>query len=67
MFYLPGETDFDFSGVDYVVDAVDTVTAKLGLVLAARAAGVPVISAMGTGNKLDPVSPSGGETAYSCA
>ncbi len=54
MFYLPGETDFDFSGVDYVVDAVDTVTAKLGLVLAARAAGVPVISAMGTGNKLDP-------------
>ena len=54
MFYLPGESDFDFTGVDYVVDAIDTVTGKLGLVMAAREAGVPIVSAMGTGNKLDP-------------
>ena len=54
MFWLPGESGFDFTGCDYVVDAVDTVAAKLGIVLAARAANVPVISAMGTGNKLDP-------------
>lgn len=54
-FYLPGESgDFDFACYDYVVDAVDTVTAKLGLVMEARAAGVPIISAMGTGNRLDP-------------
>ena len=54
LFYLPGETPLDLSEYDYVVDAVDTVTAKLGLALAAREAGVPIISAMGTGNKLDP-------------
>ncbi|MCQ4637758.1 tRNA threonylcarbamoyladenosine dehydratase [Anaerovorax odorimutans] len=52
-FFLP-ETEFDFSGFDYVVDAIDTVTAKLDLIVRARAAGVPVISSMGTGNKLDP-------------
>ena len=52
-FFLP-ETEFDFSGFDYVVDAIDTVTAKLDLVVRAREAGVPVISSMGTGNKLDP-------------
>ena len=46
--------DFDFAGYDYVVDAVDTVTAKLALVTAAQAAGTPIISSMGTGNKLDP-------------
>lgn len=40
---------------DYIVDAVDTVTAKIDLVVNARALGVPVISSMGTGNKLDPV------------
>ena len=45
--------DFDFSVYDYVVDAVDTVTAKLAIILAARAAGTPVISSMGAGNKLD--------------
>lgn len=45
---------FDFSGYDYVVDAVDTVTAKLLLIELATAAGTPVISSMGTGNKLDP-------------
>ncbi len=45
---------FDFSFYDYVVDAVDTVTAKLLLIERADAAGTPVISSMGTGNKLDP-------------
>ena len=45
---------FDFSQYDYVVDAIDTVTGKLALVKAAQDAGVPIISCMGTGNKLDP-------------
>lgn len=45
---------FDFSQYDYVVDAIDTVTGKLALVTAAQTAGVPIISCMGTGNKLDP-------------
>ena len=45
---------FDFSQYSYVVDAIDTVTGKLALVSAAQAAGVPIISSMGTGNKLDP-------------
>lgn len=55
MFYLPEtEQEFDFTQYDYVIDAVDTVTAKLSLVLRAQEAGTPVISAMGAGNKLDP-------------
>lgn len=45
---------FDFSGYDYVVDAVDTVTAKLLLIEQTKAVHTPVISCMGTGNKLDP-------------
>lgn len=54
-FYLPEEQDqFDFSLYSYVVDAVDTVKAKLSLAERAGAAGVPIISAMGAGNKLDP-------------
>lgn len=54
-FYLPETKDeFDFSQYDYVVDAVDTVTAKLQLVEQANEAGVPIISSMGAGNKLDP-------------
>lgn len=54
-FYLPEiATEFDFSQFSYVVDAIDTVTAKIDLVLQAKKAGVPVISCMGTGNKLDP-------------
>lgn len=54
-FFLPENADsFDFSRYDYVVDAVDTVSAKLALVEAAKKAGTPVISAMGAGNKLDP-------------
>jgi len=55
MFYGPDTADqFDFSKYDYVVDAIDTVTGKLALVTAAQAAGTPIISSMGTGNKLDP-------------
>ena len=54
-FFLPETaSEFDFSGYSYVVDAVDTVTAKLELVMKAREAGVPIISSMGAGNKLDP-------------
>lgn len=54
-FFGPDTADrFDFSGYDYVVDAIDTVTGKLALVKAAQDAGVPIISCMGTGNKLDP-------------
>ena len=54
-FFLPENADsFDFGAYDYVVDAVDTVTAKLEIIQRARAAGVPVISCMGAGNKLDP-------------
>ncbi|MBO4452563.1 MAG: tRNA threonylcarbamoyladenosine dehydratase [Clostridia bacterium] len=54
-FYLPANRgDYGFAEYDYVVDAVDTVTAKIDIILAAKENGVPVISAMGTGNKLDP-------------
>ena len=53
-FFLPeNAAQFDFSKYDYVVDAVDTVTAKIEIIMQAKAAGVPVISAMGAGNKLD--------------
>ena len=55
MFYGPDTAHlFDFSKYDYVVDAIDTVTGKLALVQAAQAAGTPILSSMGTGNKLDP-------------
>ncbi|MDO4633879.1 MAG: tRNA threonylcarbamoyladenosine dehydratase [Eubacteriales bacterium] len=54
-FFLPENADeFDFSEYDYVIDAVDTVTAKLEIIMRAKEAGVPVISSMGAGNKLDP-------------
>lgn len=54
-FYLPENADgFDLRRFDYVVDAIDTVAAKLALAERAAAAGVPIISSMGTGNKLDP-------------
>ena len=54
-FYLPETAgEFDFSMYDYVVDAIDTVTSKLELIAQAKSAGVPIISCMGTGNKLDP-------------
>lgn len=55
MFYTPETADrISFDGVSYVVDAVDTVTAKLEIIGRAKKAGVPVISSMGTGNKLHP-------------
>ncbi|MBO6220109.1 MAG: tRNA threonylcarbamoyladenosine dehydratase [Treponema sp.] len=55
-FYLPETRNlFDFSEYDYVIDAVDTVTAKIQLILQAKEAGVPVISSMGAGNKLNPM------------
>lgn len=55
LFYLPSEENaVDFSLFDYVVDAIDTVSGKLAIIKNAKAAGVPVISCMGTGNKLFP-------------
>ena len=54
-FFLPETSkDFDFSKYAYIVDAIDTVTAKLELIVRAKEANVPIISSMGTGNKLDP-------------
>ena len=54
-FFLPETRDqFDFTQYDYVVDAIDTVSGKLALVEQAKAAGTPIICAMGAGNKLDP-------------
>ena len=54
-FYLPENADqFDLSKYDYIIDAVDTVTAKLELVVRADQVKVPIISSMGAGNKLDP-------------
>ena len=54
-FYLPENRDqFDFTQYDYVVDAVDTVTAKINLILQAKEANTKIISSMGAGNKLDP-------------
>ena len=55
MFYVPETRDqFDFSQYDYVVDAIDTVSGKIELVMQAKEAGVPIISSMGAGNKIDP-------------
>lgn len=54
-FYMPENSgDYDFTQYDYVVDAIDTVTAKIELAVRANEAGTPIISSMGTGNKLDP-------------
>ena len=53
-FFLPeNANDFQFDEYDYVVDAVDTVTAKLELIMRSQSFGVPIISAMGAGNKID--------------
>lgn len=55
LFYLPETAKkIDLSLYDYAIDAIDTVTAKLCLIAAAQAAGTPILSCMGTGNKLDP-------------
>lgn len=54
-FFMPDTAEqFDFKEFDYVVDAIDTVTGKLALIEKAYKDGIPVISSMGTGNKLDP-------------
>lgn len=56
-FYLPDEKNglqIDFAQYDYVVDAIDTVTAKIGIIMKCKDVGTPVISSMGTGNKLNP-------------
>ena len=54
-FYGPDTAhEFDFTKYDYVVDAIDTVTGKLALIAAAKAANVPILCCLGTGNKLDP-------------
>ena len=54
-FFLPENAhEFNFEQYDYVVDAVDTVAAKIAIIMAAKAANVPVISSMGAGNKMDP-------------
>lgn len=54
MFYLPGESEIDFTEFDYVIDAIDTVSAKIDIAVKCEQLGVPLISSMGTGNKLDP-------------
>ena len=55
VFYTPETSDiFDFSQYDYVVDAIDTVSGKIELVIQAQKAGTPIICSMGAGNKLDP-------------
>lgn len=55
VFYLPDTRErFDFTQYDYVVDAIDTVTGKIELVLQAKEAGTPIISSMGAGNKINP-------------
>ena len=54
-FYLPeNEEEFDLSKYDYVIDCVDTVSAKISIICRAKSLGVPVITALGAGNKLDP-------------
>ncbi len=54
-FFLPQTAgEFDFSEYDYVIDAIDTVSGKIALIEAAKAANVPIVSCMGAGNKLDP-------------
>ena len=54
-FYLPENSyEFELSKYDYILDAIDTVSAKVNLIVRAKNAGVPIISCMGAGNKLDP-------------
>ncbi len=54
LFYLPDETELITKDYDYIIDAIDTVTAKIDIAVKAEALGVPLISCMGTGNKLHP-------------
>ncbi len=55
LFYLPETAgEVDLSGVDFIVDAIDNITAKIDLAVRAEEAGIPIVSSMGTGNKMDP-------------
>ena len=55
VFYLPeNANDFSFDNYDYIIDAIDTISAKIELVVRAEKSNIPIISSMGTGNKLDP-------------
>ncbi len=55
IFFMPETSELiDFSQYDYVVDAIDTVTGKIEIIMQSQKAGIPVISSMGAGNKLDP-------------
>lgn len=53
-FFMPGNTNILDNSITYIVDAIDTVTAKIELVIQAKRLNIPIISSMGTGNKLDP-------------
>ena len=53
-FFMPGNSTILDNSIDYIVDAIDTVTAKIELVMQAKKLNIPIISSMGTGNKLDP-------------
>lgn len=54
-FYLPENSDqFDFTKYDYVIDAIDTITAKIDIIVKCKGLNVPIISSMGTGNKINP-------------
>lgn len=53
-FFMPGNTSIINNSITYIVDAIDTVTAKIELVMQAKKLNIPIISSMGTGNKLDP-------------
>lgn len=52
--FYNNESDFSFSGIDYVIDAIDTVSSKLLLIETCHKLNIPIIASMGTGNKLDP-------------
>ena len=54
LFYLPDSEEIITAGFDYIIDAIDTVTAKIDIIMKAQALNIPVISCMGTGNKLKP-------------
>ena len=53
-FFMPESRDFFDNSIDYIIDCIDTVTAKIELVVRAKSKNIPIISCMGTGNKLDP-------------
>ena len=56
MYYSPDNSDrFDLSQYDYIIDAIDSVSSKVELIVKAKEGGIPIISSMGTGNKLDPL------------